>query len=416
MNSLDILEECLDTIYKVRKQSIEYRARKFQKRSQRIGGRSKPTASSPFTKNKPLTTDKDDSDTEDDEEDEEDNKLQTSSLPSKKKVVKPSKVSLATSIGSLPTDSSSTETESNAANQGKRITGSDGFQLMQSQKNDYLATSAYEDFCGELHEWWMENLALREDDEARERCADYMSDKYMCQRLDPLPASRVVTQVRRNISQVIDEFATQGVVPPEVQLLATERRLKVQSESETKGGTATLTDTRLSHEKQLALAKEAKKRLMARVTGSHRVEGGGKTDTGAGGAGSTADKDADSSVSVSSSGKGSISTRVSFAAPKNIMKMSSIPAEGKPIPTATAIAATVPANKSISGNVSEGVDRAAQRREEEKIRIKKQYEQFMALKSRTEGHPDAEKTQLYEENMDDIRTLISNLRGGETKS
>ena len=40
--------------------------------------------------------------------------------------------------------------------------------------------------------------------------------RYMCVKLDPLPASRVVTHIRRSVAEIIEGFACDGVLPPDI--------------------------------------------------------------------------------------------------------------------------------------------------------------------------------------------------------
>jgi hypothetical protein len=40
--------------------------------------------------------------------------------------------------------------------------------------------------------------------------------RYMCHKLDPLPASRVVTHIRKTMASIIEDFACDGTLPPDI--------------------------------------------------------------------------------------------------------------------------------------------------------------------------------------------------------
>jgi hypothetical protein len=98
----------------------------------------------------------------------------------------------------------------------KRPEGLMGFSSLEDQKNDKTATDIYEAFKRELRHWWNANPTKRTDEDIRGDLADDLTERFLCQRLDPLPASRVVTNVRKTMSQVIEDFASQGTLPPEI--------------------------------------------------------------------------------------------------------------------------------------------------------------------------------------------------------
>ena len=53
--------------------------------------------------------------------------------------------------------------------------------------------------------------------------------------------------------------------------------------------------------------------------------------------------------------------------------------------------------------------RRAMAREEEKIKMKREYEQYMKLKKNTEEHPDNAKVKEYEKLQDEIKSLMSSI-------
>ena len=66
----------------------------------------------------------------------------------------------------------------------------------EHKKNDVLAVDAFRDFEAEIHSWkWKGGLS--EPPHRLGAFADYLSERYMCQRLDPLRGSAVVTSIRK---------------------------------------------------------------------------------------------------------------------------------------------------------------------------------------------------------------------------
>ena len=74
--------------------------------------------------------------------------------------------------------------------------------------------------------WWTENApskpsknskgkrALsREDEDFRTEFADYLTDKYLSSKLDPLVSSIIVTKIRKTLSKIIEDFSNDGIIP-----------------------------------------------------------------------------------------------------------------------------------------------------------------------------------------------------------
>lgn len=90
------------------------------------------------------------------------------------------------------------------------ITDKYTFDSMSSpmQQQDREVVSIFTSFREELQSWWTNEPLRRHDYSAREEYADYLTDKYMCQKLDPLPTTKVVSNMRKEISRIIDAFAS----------------------------------------------------------------------------------------------------------------------------------------------------------------------------------------------------------------
>ena len=56
-------------------------------------------------------------------------------------------------------------------------------------QNDFHAASVFEEFRDELTKWFMNNPAARNDTDQKGNYADYLNEKYLCEKLDPLPPS-----------------------------------------------------------------------------------------------------------------------------------------------------------------------------------------------------------------------------------
>lgn len=75
--------------------------------------------------------------------------------------------------------------------------------------------------------WWSDNAppvkgskgsknrskGTREDEDTRAEFADYLTDKYLCSKLDPLQSSELVSKVRKTLSKLIEDFAAEGIIP-----------------------------------------------------------------------------------------------------------------------------------------------------------------------------------------------------------
>ena len=68
-----------------------------------------------------------------------------------------------------------------------------------------------EDFKTEINTWWSQSPSIqRSDDDVREEYADYLTEKYMCQKFDLFPSSLEITKIRKEVCKVIENFATDG--------------------------------------------------------------------------------------------------------------------------------------------------------------------------------------------------------------
>jgi len=95
----------------------------------------------------------------------------------------------------------------------KLFQGTLAFDSHNTLTHDLQASKVFDDFRDELQKWWKDNKALRQNEDTRGNQADFLTDKYMCGKLDPLPPSKIVSGVRKEISRIIEEFASDGELP-----------------------------------------------------------------------------------------------------------------------------------------------------------------------------------------------------------
>ena len=100
---------------------------------------------------------------------------------------------------------------------------------MDLTPNDLTATVVFDEFRTELMAWLSERqqallspsnkskgskFQLQKDlVDACADCADYVTDKYLCQKLDPLHSSELVSKVRKTMSKIIEDFAMTAELP-----------------------------------------------------------------------------------------------------------------------------------------------------------------------------------------------------------
>lgn len=199
----------------------------------------------------------------------------------------------------------------------KRSEGLLGFASLEEQKNDQIAADIFAAFKKELRHWWQSNPTKRSDEDIRGDLADDLTERFLCQRLDPLPASRVVTNIRKTMSQVIEEFASQGTLPSEI------------------------------------ITPEEEKKVLEPVT--------------------------------------------KYAKEKQDLELKAIAEE----------------KERRERQQKESQESQVRRAEQEKQRIKEQYEGYMKLKNQTKSveKSDGKQEEELENHLDDIRSLISSIKG-----
>merc|ERR1711916_377659 len=87
------------------------------------------------------------------------------------------------------------------------------FATLDEKKNDLAAATFFEEFKNELCTWGAKNNLKYSDEDARTDLADFLTDKYMSKKLDPLPPSKIVSNTRKRMMEIIEELAKPGLLP-----------------------------------------------------------------------------------------------------------------------------------------------------------------------------------------------------------
>jgi hypothetical protein len=104
--------------------------------------------------------------------------------------------------------------------------------FVAEKEGDMEATKAWKDFNEEVKKWDMTG-GRNEVADIREAMAEFLTEKYMCQKLDALPKTIIVTKIRRDMMGIIENF----VAPKEGEERAGERPGVPYDESAETGGT-----------------------------------------------------------------------------------------------------------------------------------------------------------------------------------
>lgn len=213
------------------------------------------------------------------------------------------------------------------------------------------AASVFSDFRTELQAWWNDkkNLLNRQDEERRAAFSDYLTDKFMCKKLDPLPPSRVVTSVRKELSRIVEEFCSVGSLPDNFDSIVFEIGDSKQAER-------TMRETE-------DVANAVKLKTLRQIDQSNN-------------------NDASDANSLSSSAGGG-----------------SIPGERD-------------VTKKNQGNQGKKTIQmsAEEKKALERAKIKEQYESYMKLKSNLAAEVDSKIAKQYEDLSSDINSLLTSIQ------
>lgn len=196
-NSLDLIEECLDSIYKCRKSALLARSRKYKQKEER-------KAVHTFVYNNPnsrvhastfereYNLDESESENGDDEENN--------------RMVK--ELSLKFSAPPPPNENQKSQVYSEESLKGLNIGGDSS-----TDECNHIAESAFSDFSLEITTWLSNHSKdVVSDDDLRAEFADHLVHRYLSCNLDRLPSSRRVSEIRRLIATTVEEFVSNSAV------------------------------------------------------------------------------------------------------------------------------------------------------------------------------------------------------------
>ena len=228
--SLEILEECFDRIYTTRKSVLASKQRSFSKledkrKHGKLTGTPARNSSSRQRGSSPARPSRGGGHLGEVLDKFQDDSGEENDVPTGKRTPAPNRTAAApssSSYRSLDRDGpKSTLTTTTAV--PKVIENS-----MDLTPDDLKATVVFDEFRTELIAWLTEKLhaqttpaAAAKGQKALQKefidacadCADYLTDKYLCLKLDPLHSSELVSKVRKTMSKIIEDFAVSGDVP-----------------------------------------------------------------------------------------------------------------------------------------------------------------------------------------------------------
>ena len=85
--------------------------------------------------------------------------------------------------------------------------GTQTFNRLDDMQGDIKAAKIFDEFRIELQTFIEADPIRRNSKEGREEFSDYLVDKYLAKKLDPLPTSKTVSGVRKAVSEIIEQLA-----------------------------------------------------------------------------------------------------------------------------------------------------------------------------------------------------------------
>lgn len=183
VNTLDMIEECLNLVHNSRKSYALSNSRKLKEQQRKMRGAysAKYDKTSDFVIN-----DEEDKTKEEDDEQLEKEIVQHKNNDDDVKLLE----EMANSFSSPPIQPAPYQKPPDAA--------------------DVNAQIVMDDFCEELQEF-IETSSNVNDDETRADYADFLIDKYLAQNLDTYEKSAAISRIRKSISYSIERFAISGL-------------------------------------------------------------------------------------------------------------------------------------------------------------------------------------------------------------
>lgn len=216
-SSLDLLEYCLLEIHRSRQAALQARSRKRREQMKKKA----PKLYSKSPRRSRNINDDDDDDEEDYSSSSGSGKLGTvnekhGSFQFEDDEENPLVDDIIDKNSPLKQQSEKHREISNVSqNHNSKIFKGSSFESIESQRHDHEASRIFAEFREDVVKWWKESSIRKQNVDARCEFADYLTDKYMCHKLDCLPTSHVVSAMRKDTSSIIEGLASHGNLPPD---------------------------------------------------------------------------------------------------------------------------------------------------------------------------------------------------------
>ena len=207
-NSIDLIEDCLNHIYRSRKKNLLEKARKFNEKYEE--------KKNPQKKDNPFLSNNDPAEIDE---------LSHTSINGKER----ESVKLTEKTDELEVEDHISPRGINKKNKKSDIDEKEEIRILQSittqfkapdlkpmpfnkyksitsSEHDPVAESIFNEFSIELQKWMAANQTA--DDEVRGEYADFLIDKYLARKLDLFESSPKIASIRKTISQVVEQFAS----------------------------------------------------------------------------------------------------------------------------------------------------------------------------------------------------------------
>lgn len=331
-NSVSIIEDCLNKIYRSRKANLITKSRKFREKQ------SRREQQNSYDKQHNKLIDTDDYDEEYNLRDEysQDGEVLEE---------------LATKFRAPPLNAAVPYEKERS-----RV-------AVEYEEQDVIAEGVFEEFSLDIKKFVRTNFLKLSDEELRADACDEFIDKYLTQRLDHCITTRIVSKIRKKISNIIEYIASCD--SPKELTTYLDQELNIASNSNNTGGSDTGTTSPIDIDTDRSDSGNKSQQLLPSNGNANRTKSITSTDNRM-------------HTSMTASPTSASST------------MSSTKATGK------------------------SVEQSKESREKmEKKRIKEQYEQLMMLKKKSEAHPDDAAISQYTALHSDIQSVIDSIKNNK---
>lgn len=267
-----------------------------------------------------------------------------------------------------------------------------------TESNEDIASNANSQLKDEMHAWWEKNSKKRDDEDERGDFADFMTEKYMCQVLDPLPPSKKVSAIRKDVSQMLESFVSTGVLPP--------RAIVGKS-------------------KTAAVVKPTEKQVAAAISApSLSSESNASLENKGSSSNTDAKKDNRKAHVLVEAGESIPTYKVPVEAEQSGKRKESdlsarsdtrlvIEKQKEKVPGVVGESSFLAGKMAKKANNDSSYKIMEDKREKEKLQIKEQYEKFRKLKADSDAIAASEHVKEVENNLDGIRNLLNSIQAAK---